>query len=103
MVATPIQNDFLHLQRKFQAYSNWHDYIKMPGHKCCFCKTNIHILKSLVHVKFSYDKRIHLCSYSISLTHRNLNNRVYNLCHEVVEKSLNGEIRGTIAPHDFTL
>lgn len=62
------------------------DYIKIPDHKRCFCKTNMHILKSLIHVKFqtfSYDKKIHLCSYSISLTHRNLNNRVHNLCHEV--------------------
>jgi len=62
------------------------DHIKIPGHKSCFCNTNIHLLKGLVYLIFqtySYDKRIHLCSYSISLKYRNLNNRVYNLCHEV--------------------
>jgi hypothetical protein len=66
------------------------DYIKILGHKCCFCSTNIHLLKRLVHVKFrtfSYDKRIHLCSFLISLKYRNVLNRVYNLCHEVHSKN----------------
>lgn len=81
------------------------DYIKIPDHKRCFCKTNMHILKSLIHVKFqtfSYDKKIHLCSYSISLTHRNLNNRVHNLCHEVHSRNRSTAKSEVLVHHTIT-
>ena len=53
----------------------------------------------------SFVNRIHLCSYSISFKYRNLNNRVYNLCHEVHSKNHSTAIFGVplhhMASHDL--
>lgn len=89
-VGNPITKWFPSAPTKIPSLFQFHMTIKLKYRVINVCNTNVHLLKRLVHVKFptfSYDKRIHLCFYSISLKYRNLNNRVYNLCHEVHSKN----------------